>query len=329
MKFVGLNILIAGLVGFLTVLLLGPGTIGILHRLKFGQSIRTEGPQTHQKKSGTPTMGGILIFLGILAGVFAGIKGNWSQNLLWTVLITLGFGLVGFLDDIIIILTRKSLGLKARQKIFAQIVLAAVLAYYIWKSGAMESLLVPFSTMTIPMLNPVLTFFVVIFIMTATTNAVNLTDGLDGLAAGTSIAASVALGVLAVAMKEPQLGIFCFALAGACLGFTWFNSPPAQVFMGDTGSLGLGAALASVALLTKTPLYLVVIGGVFVAETLSVMIQVTSFKLTGKRVFRMSPLHHHFELGGWMESKVVFRFWIVGILLAVIGVAGFYLSVKP
>lgn len=329
MKFIGWHILIAGLISFVTVLLLGPGTIGILHRLKFGQSIRNDGPQSHQKKSGTPTMGGVLIFIGIITGVLAGVGESWDKNLIWTVVITIGFGLVGFLDDIIIILTKKSLGLKARQKLFAQILLATVLAFYIWKTGAMASVLIPFSSLTISLGHPVLVFFVAIFIMTATTNAVNLTDGLDGLAAGTSIFASVALGVLAIAMKQPQLGIFSFALAGACLGFTWFNSPPAQVFMGDTGSLGLGAALATVALLTKTPLYLVVIGGVFVAETLSVMIQVTSFKLTGKRVFRMSPLHHHFELGGWLESKVVFRFWVVGILLAAIGVAGFYLSLKP
>ncbi|HEX2953475.1 MAG TPA: phospho-N-acetylmuramoyl-pentapeptide-transferase [Bacillota bacterium] len=326
MKFVGGHILIAGLISFITVLLLGPATIRILHRLKFGQSIRTDGPQTHQKKSGTPTMGGILIYLGIIAGVFAGAGGAWNNNLIWTVLLTLGFGAIGFIDDLIIILAHRSLGLKARHKLLAQVALAGLLGYYVAVTGVMSPLLVPFSHMTIPIVQPIVTFLFVVFVMVSATNAVNLTDGLDGLAAGTSVIASVAFGIIAIALREPQLSVFCFALAGACLGFTWFNSPPAQVFMGDTGSLGLGAALASVAILSRSPLYLIVIGGVFVAETLSVMIQVTSFKLTGKRVFRMSPLHHHFELGGWMESKVVFRFWVVGILLAVIGVAGFYLS---
>jgi phospho-N-acetylmuramoyl-pentapeptide-transferase len=271
-------------------------------------------------------MGGILIYLGILAGVFAGAGGAWSKNLVWLVLITLGFGAIGFIDDIIIIIAKRSLGLKARQKLLAQVVLAGIFGMYVLQSHALPSLLIPFSSLQIPMTNAIVTFLFVVFTMVAETNAVNLTDGLDGLAAGTSVIASVAFGVLAMATNNPQLAVFCFALAGACLGFTWFNSPPAQVFMGDTGSLGLGAAFAAAATLIQTPLYLLVIGGIFLAEALSVAIQVTSFKLTGKRVFLMSPLHHHFELAGWMESKVVFRFWVVGILLAVIGVAGFYLT---
>lgn len=325
MKFVGAHILIAGLISFITVLIFGPATIRILHRLKFGQSIRTDGPQTHQKKSGTPTMGGILIYLGILAGVFAG-AGTWTKDLIWLVLVTLAFGAIGFIDDLIIIITKRSLGLKARQKLFAQVLLAGLFGWYVLSSKALPSLLIPFSSLMIPMTNEIITFLFVVFTMVSETNAVNLTDGLDGLAAGTSVIAAVAFGVLALATNNPQIAVFCFALAGACLGFAWFNSPPAQVFMGDTGSLGLGAAFAAAATLIQTPLYLLVIGGVFLAEALSVAIQVTSFKLTGKRVFRMSPLHHHFELSGWMESKVVFRFWVVGILLAVIGVAGFYLS---
>jgi phospho-N-acetylmuramoyl-pentapeptide-transferase len=325
-KLIGAHILIAGLISFITVLLLGPGTIRILHRLKFGQSIRTDGPQSHQKKSGTPTMGGILIYLGIIAGVLAGAWGKMNSDLIWLLGITLGFGAIGLVDDMIIIIAKRSLGLKARQKLLAQVILAGIFGMYVIHVNALPSLLIPFSSINIPMTNAILTFLFVVFTIVSETNAVNLTDGLDGLAAGTSVIAAVAFGVLAIATNHPQMAVFCFALAGACLGFAWFNSPPAQVFMGDTGSLGLGAAFAAAATLIQTPLYLLVIGGIFLAEALSVAIQVISFKLTGKRVFRMSPLHHHFELGGWMESKVVFRFWIAGIFLAVIGVAGFYLS---
>jgi phospho-N-acetylmuramoyl-pentapeptide-transferase len=326
MNWLGLRLLLAGLVSFITVVVLGPMVIRLLYRMKFGQSIREDGPQTHQKKAGTPTMGGVLILFGLLAGVIAGAGRNWGTQLIWAFFITLAYGGIGFLDDIIIIHTRRSLGLKARHKLLAQISFGGLLGLYVVQTGALESLLIPFSSWSLPMIQPVLTFLFVMLVTVGTSNAVNLTDGLDGLAAGTSFIASVALGVLAIGVGQPQLGVFAFAIAGSCLGFTWFNSPPAQVFMGDTGSLALGAALASIAVLSKTPLYLLVIGGVFVAETLSVMVQVMSFRLTGRRVFRMSPLHHHFELGGWVESKVVFRFWVVGIILALLGVAGFYLS---
>lgn len=322
----GWRILWAGIAGFLTVIILGPMVIKVLHRLKFGQSVREDGPQSHQKKAGTPTMGGVLIFFGMTAGVLAGVGRTWESPLIWVFFITIAFAGIGFIDDLIIILTKRSLGLKARHKLLAQIIFAGLLGLYVVQTGALESLLIPFSSVSLPMIQPIITFLFVMFVVVGTSNAVNLTDGLDGLAAGTSVIAFIALAILAQAMGQNQLAIFGFALAGACLGFTWFNSPPAQVFMGDTGSLALGAALASMAVLSKTPLYLLVIGGVFVAETLSVMIQVTSFRLTGRRVFRMSPLHHHFELGGWVESKVVFRFWIVGILLAILGIAGFYLS---
>lgn len=322
----GIKILFTGLTSFLTVLLLGPSVIRLLHRLKFGQSVRQEGPQSHQKKAGTPTMGGVLIFFGMAAGLVAGVGKDWEAPLIWAFFITLAFGGIGFIDDLIIILMKRSLGLKARHKLLAQVVFAGLLGIYVVQTGALESLLIPFSSLSLPMIQPIITFLFVMFVVVGTSNAVNLTDGLDGLAAGISVIAFIALALLSLAMGQNQLAILGFAIAGACLGFVWFNSPPAQVFMGDTGSLALGAALASIAILSKTPLYLLVIGGVFVAETLSVMIQVTSFKLTGKRVFRMSPLHHHFELSGWVESKVVFRFWIVGILMAIIGVVGFYLS---
>ena len=246
--------------------------------------------------------------------------------LLWVVFITLAYGGIGFLDDLLIIIRKKSLGLKARHKLLAQVLFAGLLGIYVVHAGVMESILVPFSDLSIPMVQPIIVFLTVLFITVGASNAVNLTDGLDGLAAGNTVIAAAAMGILAIQTGQSQLGIFSFAVAGACIGFAWFNSPPAQVFMGDTGSLALGAALAGVALLSKTPLYLGIIGGVFVAETLSVMIQVAAFRLTGRRVFRMSHLHHHFELGGWMESKVVFRFWIAGILLAILGVAGYFLG---
>ncbi|HHZ20575.1 MAG TPA: phospho-N-acetylmuramoyl-pentapeptide-transferase [Firmicutes bacterium] len=326
MSVLGWRLLLAGLFSFLTVIVLGPATIRMLHRLKFGQSIREEGPASHLKKAGTPTMGGILILLGIVVGVVAGAGRQWGLPLLWVVFITLAYGGIGFLDDLLIIIRKKSLGLKARHKLLAQVLFAGLLGIYVVHAGVMESILVPFSDLSIPMVQPIIVFLTVLFITVGASNAVNLTDGLDGLAAGNTVIAAAAMGILAIQTGQSQLGIFSFAVAGACIGFAWFNSPPAQVFMGDTGSLALGAALAGVALLSKTPLYLGIIGGVFVAETLSVMIQVAAFRLTGRRVFRMSPLHHHFELGGWMESKVVFRFWIAGILLAILGVAGYFLG---
>jgi len=326
MSVLGWRLLLAGLFSFLTVIVLGPATIRMLHRLKFGQSIREEGPASHLKKAGTPTMGGILILLGIVVGVVAGAGRQWGLPLLWVVFITLAYGGIGFLDDLLIIIRKKSLGLKARHKLLAQVLFAGLLGIYVVHAGVMESILVPFSDLSIPMVQPIIVFLTVLFITVGASNAVNLTDGLDGLAAGNTVIAAAAMGILAIQTGQSQLGIFSFAVAGACVGFAWFNSPPAQVFMGDTGSLALGAALAGVALLSKTPLYLGIIGGVFVAETLSVMIQVAAFRLTGRRVFRMSPLHHHFELGGWMESKVVFRFWIAGILLAILGVAGYFLG---
>lgn len=317
--------LVAGLTAFLTVLLLGPYAIRLLKELKFGQSIRQEGPKTHLAKAGTPTMGGVLILGGLVAGVIAGAGRPWSIPLRWCLFLTLAYGGIGFFDDLLIIIRRRSLGLKARHKLFGQIFFAGLLGIYLIQSGVMESLRVPFTPWHITLINPVLTFLFVVFVMVATSNAVNLTDGLDGLAAGTCIIAGIAMGILSILEKETGLGVFAIALAGACLGFVWFNSPPAQVFMGDTGSLALGAALGSMGLLSRTALFLPVIGGVFVAEVLSVILQVTSYRFTGKRIFRMSPLHHHYELGGLVESKVVVRFWIIGVLLALLGVVGYIL----
>ncbi|MDT8901689.1 phospho-N-acetylmuramoyl-pentapeptide-transferase [Anaeroselena agilis] len=310
------NLLYPAAAAFLIALALGPVLIPVLRRLKFGQSIREEGPQRHLAKAGTPTMGGILILVALTvpALIFAGKSAE-----VWLALfVTLGHGLIGFLDDYIKVVLKRNLGLKAREKILGQIIMAVALAYIAttW-FGRGTDLWIPFLGANIDF-GPL--YYVLIFlVLIGTTNAVNLTDGLDGLAAGTTTIAAAAYAVIALAFGKQPLAAFCLALAGATLGFLRYNAHPAKVFMGDTGSLALGGALAAVAVLTKTELLLVVVGGVFVIEALSVIIQVISFKSTGKRVFRMSPIHHHFELGGWSETKVVAVFWLAGAVFAALG----------
>lgn len=301
---------------FLIALALGPLLIPVLRRLKFGQSIREEGPQRHLAKAGTPTMGGVLILVALTvpALIFAGKSAE-----VWLALfVTLGHGLIGFLDDYIKVVLKRNLGLKAREKILGQIIMAVALAYIATTYfGRGTDLWIPFLGANIDF-GPL--YYILIFlVLIGTTNAVNLTDGLDGLAAGTTTIAAAAYAVIALAFGKEPLAAFCLALAGAALGFLRYNAHPAKVFMGDTGSLALGGALAAVAVLTKTELLLVIVGGVFVIEALSVIIQVISFKSTGKRVFRMSPIHHHFELGGWPETKVVAVFWLAGAVFAALG----------
>jgi phospho-N-acetylmuramoyl-pentapeptide-transferase len=268
-------------------------------------------------------MGGVLILFGITAGTLAGLGRRWSPNLRWTLFLTLGYGALGLLDDLLNIVYHRSLGLKARYKLLGQVFLAGLFGLYVVQSGVMVTLKIPYFDTHLAFINPVITFLFVVFTLVAMSNAVNLTDGLDGLAGGTSLIAGLAMGILALLQNETGLGIFALALAGACLGFIWFNAPPAQVFMGDTGALALGGALGAIGILSRTALFLPIIGGIFVAENLSVILQVLSYKTTGKRILRMSPLHHHYELGGLSESKVVIRFWIVGILLALFGLAGY------
>ncbi len=318
-----MGLLLAGLSAFLVVVLIGPYVIRLLSKLKFGQNIREEGPKTHLTKAGTPTMGGVLILFGIAAGIVAGTNRPWPNTLRWCLLITLCYGGLGFVDDLLNIINHRSLGLKARYKLLGEVFFAGLLGLYVIKTGIMETLMVPYFSVHIAFVNPVIAFLFILFTMVSMSNAVNLTDGLDGLAGGTTMIAGIAMGILAILQGEMGLAIFAAALVGACLGFVWFNAPPAQVFMGDTGSLALGAALGSIGILSRTALFLPIIGGIFVAEALSVIIQVLSFKTTGKRVLRMSPLHHHYELGGMLESKVVIRFWVVGILLALLGLAGY------
>jgi phospho-N-acetylmuramoyl-pentapeptide-transferase len=303
------ELLLAASVAFAVTLITGPILIPMLRRLKFGQSIRQEGPERHYAKAGTPTMGGVIILLGLVVStaLFAGK----SPEVWLALFITLGHGLIGFLDDFIKVVLKRSLGLKARQKLVGQIIMAIALAYIgAVYFGRGTDLWIPLVGANVDF-GP-LYYVLIFFVLVGTTNAVNLTDGLDGLAAGTMIVAAVAYAAIASSFGKTDLAVFCVALAGACLGFLRYNAYPARVFMGDTGSLALGGALASVAVLTKTELLLVIVGGVFVVEALSVIIQVISFKSTGKRVFRMSPIHHHFELGGWSETKVVRTFWLAG-----------------
>lgn len=310
-------------ISFLITVLLSPIVIPFLKRLKFGQSIREDGPKSHMKKSGTPTMGGIMIIVSILATSLI-IVHKFSPDpigyeLYLLLFVLLGYGIIGFLDDFIKVALKRNLGLTSKQKMFGQLLIAVIfygILYYLeyptylkvpgtsiqWDLGWAYGLLV-------------------VFMLVGTSNAVNLTDGLDGLLAGTAVIAFGAFGILAwYGFPQYEVTIFALATVGALLGFLVFNAHPAKVFMGDTGSLALGGALAAIAILAKLELLLVIIGGVFVIETLSVIIQVISFQLTGRRVFKMSPLHHHYELLGWSEWRVVTTFWFIGLIFAALGI---------
>lgn len=308
------------LVSFLITVLLSPVFIPFLRRLKFGQSIREEGPKSHMKKTGTPTMGGVVFLLSIIVTTLI-MTGKFTKTGTETyllLLVTIGFGVLGFLDDFIKIAMKRNLGLTSKQKLLGQIIIS-VIFYFIFKQSQ-------FSTeISIPLTDFSIDFgwfyvFIIIFWLVGFSNAVNLTDGLDGLVSGTSAIAFGAFAVLAWSQGNHQVALFCVAVVGAVLGFLVFNAHPAKVFMGDTGSLALGGALATVAILLKLELLLVIIGGVFVIETLSVILQVASFKTTGKRIFKMSPLHHHYELSGWSEWRVVVTFWTAGLLFSILGI---------
>lgn len=304
------------LAAFLIVFLLAPLFIPLLHRLKFGQSIRDDGPKSHQKKSGTPTMGGTIILLGLS---FTVLKfANHTLEIFLLMLVTLGYGLIGFLDDFIKIYYKRNLGLTAKQKLFAQLILALIFYYFLIQGGHSTAVMIPGTELGIDF--GWLYFPFMIIMIVGASNAVNLTDGLDGLLSGTAAIAFGTYAILAWRFSEPEIAIFSAAVVGSVLGFLVYNAHPAKVFMGDTGSLALGGAIAAVAILTKTELLLVIIGGVFVIETLSVVLQVISFKTRGKRIFRMSPIHHHFELSGWSEWKVVVVFWLCAVIFAGIGI---------
>lgn len=316
-------LLITIAIAFLITVLLSPIFIPFLRRLKFGQSIREEGPKSHVKKTGTPTMGGIMIvFSVIIASLIMGAKYSFesiSYELWLLIFVLVGYGLLGFLDDFIKVALKRNLGLTSKQKMLGQVVIALIF-YVILRMNDFDT------TIQVPGTNVEWDLgwgyaLLIIFMLVGTSNAVNLTDGLDGLLAGTAAIAFGAFGILAWSgFPQNEVAIFALATVGALLGFLIFNAHPAKVFMGDTGSLALGGSLATIAILTKLEILLIIIGGVFVIETLSVIIQVISFKTTGKRVFKMSPLHHHYELMGWSEWRVVTTFWLVGLLFAALGV---------
>ncbi|MCC7154382.1 MAG: phospho-N-acetylmuramoyl-pentapeptide-transferase [Bryobacterales bacterium] len=338
----------ASLAALLLCILLGPWMISWLRRLSIGQHIRSDGPESHHKKAGTPTMGGLLIITAVVIPTL--LFTNLRNPYVWLALFGLiGYGAIGFIDDYTKVTRGRNLGLTGRQKMGLQIVLVLMIGIWLlilhtqglystainvpfektWKPDLLIDSLLD-QSWTYPF--AFIFFFVFLyFVIVGASNAVNLTDGLDGLAAGLMVVAAGALTVLSYVSGHAQfatylgldrtpgsaeLSIFCGALTGACLGFLWYNAHPAEVFMGDVGSLSLGGSLGVVAVLIKQEILLIFIAGIFVIEGLSVIIQVASFKLTGKRVFLMAPIHHHFEKLGWPESKVIARFWIAGLILA-------------
>ncbi len=322
----------------LFVMLFGPGIIDLL-RVKQGkgQPIRDDGPKTHLAKVGTPTMGGLMILAGVTVATL--LWANLQNPYIWIVLgVTLGYGAIGFYDDYLKVKRRTSSGFSSRMRLGLELLIAAVATAFVMYLGPPEisqGLTLPFFKNMVVEMGP---FFVIVGVLTiaGAGNAVNLTDGLDGLAIVPVMIAAGTFGLIAYLIGNAkfaqylqihyvagtgELSVICGALIGAGLGFLWFNAPPAMIFMGDTGSLALGGALGAIAVATKHEVVLAIVGGLFVLETLSVIIQVASFKLTGKRVFRMAPLHHHYEQQGWQESTVVVRFWIISVILALVGLA--------
>lgn len=300
---------------FIVCALIGPVLIPYLHKLKFGQSIREWGPASHMAKSGTPTMGGLMMLAALLVAL---LWGNFTPHVIIALVLTVGHAVIGFIDDYIKVVMKRNLGLTAKQKFFLQFILAGAYVYF-------AETHIRNTELWVPGINAVIDlgwgYYVLAFLLlVGTTNAVNLTDGLDGLVSFVSLPVTMVFAFIAYMQGMLDLSGFSLGLTGACLGFLLFNRHPARVFMGDTGSLALGGAIAALALLTRTELLLVIVGGIYVAEALSVIIQVTYFRFSGgKRIFRMSPLHHHFELGGWPEVKVVRVFTAVSCVLSVIG----------
>jgi phospho-N-acetylmuramoyl-pentapeptide-transferase len=304
---------------FVMALVAGPIFIPVLTKMKFGQTVRDDGPQSHLKKTGTPTMGGIII---IIPAALVALAFSKDKDMLLVLITTVLFGIIGFLDDYLKIKNKRSLGLRAYQKIIAQLLVSVFMAFV--TSGITQvgtEVLIPFTGRFIDF--GVLYIPFVVLVLISTVNCVNLTDGLDGLAGGTTVVVLGFFSVIALAASHMGLLVFSGAMIGALLGFLRFNSHPAQIFMGDTGSLALGGAIAALAVITKLPFFILIIGAIYVLEGLSVIIQVAYFRLTGgKRFFKMAPIHHHFELSGWDESKVVSVFIIVSIILCLVGILG-------
>ena len=313
---------ITALIALIVVILMGPVVLPALHRFKFGQTVRDDGPQTHLKKNGTPTMGGIMLIISILLVTI--IRVGINTEILMALLCMFGFGLVGFFDDIVKIKMTRSLGLTPIQKVGIQVILALVLAIYRYVSiGSGDQFIIPFVNVGINI--GILYVPLILIVIIGTVNAVNLTDGLDGLASGITAIVSVFFVLFSMIIAQ-NIGISQMAAStlGACIGFLWFNVNPAKVFMGDTGSMALGGAVTAFALFTNSVLIIPIVGGIYFAEALSVIIQVTYFKKTRKRIFKMAPLHHHYEQCGWPETKVVFIFWLVSIILALLGVVAMF-----
>lgn len=301
--------------GLILSLILGKILIPVLKRLHAGQSIREEGPKSHMVKSGTPTIGGLIFLFSAIITTL--LTGNFKVSVFMILFSTLAFGAVGFIDDYIKVVMKRNLGLRAYQKLFLQILTAVILIIYQYNSKHMGTdLYIPF----LKDYRSIGVFYIpfIIFVIVGTVNSVNLTDGLDGLSTSVTIICLLFFNVVAVKFQRYEIAAFSLALAGALIGFLFFNKYPAKVFMGDTGSLALGGAISAIALLLNVPLILPIAGGIYFIETLSVIIQVVSFKTRGKRVFLMSPLHHHFEQKGWHEKKIVSVFSLVELILCII-----------
>lgn len=312
------KLILAGVISFAVAVVLAPIFIPILHRLKFGQEIREIGPSWHRKKSGTPTMGGIIFIIPVVVCALVFIR---NLTGLCLVLFAVSFGLIGFVDDYIKVVKKRNLGLTEKQKFLLQLAASIIFLFVaMYFDIITDDIIIPFYSKTISLGIFYIPF--ALFVLLGTTNAVNLTDGVDGLASGVTVVVSLFFAVLACIYGSIETAEFAVLVAGGCLGFWLFNKHPAKVFMGDTGSLFLGGSVCAMALVLKVPLLLVIAGGVYVIETLSVIIQVASFKLTGKRVFKMSPLHHHFELSGWSENKIVFTAVAASVVLAATALLG-------
>jgi len=335
LRYITFRTAVASMTALFLVLVLGPWMIERLRRLQIGQYIREEGPQGHKAKAGTPTMGGVLILTGIFVPTL--LWADFTNRNIWLLLFsTLAFGAIGFADDYLKVVKKQNMGLSGSRKLQGQIAVGLLLGTVLYVLSQVEPnqystrIIFPFFKTVMPDLSAFYILFAVVVVV-GSSNAVNLTDGLDGLAIGTTLIAAAAFTVLAYVtghrvfsnyldlLYQPGAGevtVFCGAMVGASMGFLWWNCYPAQVFMGDVGSLALGGALGTVAILIKQELLLFSVGGLFVVEALSVILQVAYFKLTGKRIFRMAPLHHHFELIGWKEPQIIIRFWIVAFVFA-------------
>lgn len=336
-RYISVRTALAVMTASLIILVIGPRIINWLKHISMTQQIRDDGPGSHLSKQGTPTMGGLMIHIAIIISML--LWGDLTNRYVWVMLASVaGYGLIGFIDDYRKAVKRNAKGLRAKYKFGAQVLLALSIAVYLQYTPSdpySTKLIVPFFKSLVINLGWFYMPFAVLVVV-GSSNAVNLTDGIDGLAAGLVAIAVLANGALVYISGHTglaeylqvffipgtgELTVFCGAIFGASIGFLWYNAYPADVFMGDVGSLGLGGALGTLAVITKHEIVLAVVGGIFVIETMSVIIQVGSFKMTGRRVFRMAPIHHHFELIGWTESKTVVRFWIVGILLALLSLA--------